>query len=193
MSAVFVPTRRKFSADQFERLGRSGILREDERVELLEGEMIDMAPIGSRHASAVNTLSMLFARAVGESALVSTQNRLRLSDLPCTRSMACARSGSSTWMRIGSRSTGRRARAAIGERGRSPRRRSHAGSASRSTAAVEERPGITATVTTRAHRDLGRQARRRPISGRRRPHDQSATPQRMQAGELPRVFERRSA
>ena len=80
MSAVFVPTRRKFSADQFEQLGRSGILREDERVELLEGEMIDMAPIGSRHASAVNTLSMLFARAVGESALVSTQNPLRLSD-----------------------------------------------------------------------------------------------------------------
>ena len=80
MSSVFSPTRHKWSADQFEKLGQAGVLGEDARVELINGEMIEMAPIGSRHASAVNTLSMLLARAVGESAIVSTQNPLRLSE-----------------------------------------------------------------------------------------------------------------
>ena len=80
MGAVFSPTRRKLSADQFERLGETGILGEDARGELVEGEMIEMAPIGSLHASVVNTLSMLLARAVGDAAIVSTQNPLRLSE-----------------------------------------------------------------------------------------------------------------
>ncbi|MCC6474448.1 MAG: Uma2 family endonuclease [Burkholderiales bacterium] len=80
MNAIFTPTRRKLSADEFERLGRAGILGEDARVELIEGEMIEMAPIGSRHAFVVNSLSMHFARTVGTSALVSTQNPLRLAE-----------------------------------------------------------------------------------------------------------------
>ncbi len=80
MSAVFTPQRRKLSAEQFERMGQTGILGPDARVELIEGEMIEMAPIGSRHAAAVDFLSMHFARAVGDAALVRTQNPLRLSD-----------------------------------------------------------------------------------------------------------------
>jgi Uma2 family endonuclease len=80
MSAVFTPQRRKLSADQFERMGQTGILGPEARVELIEGEMIEMPPIGSRHAAAVDFLSMHFARAVGEAALVRTQNPLRLSD-----------------------------------------------------------------------------------------------------------------
>jgi len=79
MSAIFTPTRRKLTADEFEKLGDAGILGEDSRVELVEGELIEMAPIGSRHAAAVNTLSMFFARAVADAAIVSTQNPLRLS------------------------------------------------------------------------------------------------------------------
>jgi Uma2 family endonuclease len=80
MSVVFTPQRRKLSADQFERMGQTGILGPDARVELIEGEMIEMAPIGSRHASAVDFLSMHFARLVGDAALVRTQNPLRLAD-----------------------------------------------------------------------------------------------------------------
>ena len=80
MSVVFTPHRRKLSADQFERMGQTGILGPDARVELIEGELIEMAPIGSRHAAAVGFLSMHFARAVGAAALVHTQNPLRLSD-----------------------------------------------------------------------------------------------------------------
>jgi Uma2 family endonuclease len=80
MSVVFTPQRRRLSADQFEQMGRTGILGPDARVELIEGEMIEMAPIGSRHAAAVDFLSMHFARAVGDAALVRTQNPLRLAD-----------------------------------------------------------------------------------------------------------------
>jgi Uma2 family endonuclease len=80
MSAIFTPQRRKLSAEQFERMGETGILGPEPRVELIEGEMIEMAPIGSRHASAVNFLSAHFVRAVGNAALVWTQNPLRLSD-----------------------------------------------------------------------------------------------------------------
>jgi hypothetical protein len=46
MSAVFTPQRRKLSADQFERMGETGILDPEPRVELIEGEMIEMPPIG---------------------------------------------------------------------------------------------------------------------------------------------------
>jgi Uma2 family endonuclease len=80
MSVVFTPQRRKLSADQFERMGQTGILGSDARVELIEGELIEMAPIGSRHAAAVDFLSMHFARLVGDAALVRTQNPLRLAD-----------------------------------------------------------------------------------------------------------------
>jgi Uma2 family endonuclease len=80
MSVVFTPHRRKLSADQFEQMGRTGILGPDARVELIEGEMIEMAPIGSRHAAAVAFLSMHFTRAVGDAALVWIQNPLRLAD-----------------------------------------------------------------------------------------------------------------
>jgi Uma2 family endonuclease len=80
MSVVFTPQRRKLSADQFEQMGRTGILGPEARVELIEGEMIEMAPIGSRHAAAVDFLSMHFARVVGDAALVRTQNPLRLAD-----------------------------------------------------------------------------------------------------------------
>ena len=59
-------------------MGRAGILGEDSRVELIEGELIDRAPIGSLHASVVSTLSMFFARQVGDLAMVSTQNPVSL-------------------------------------------------------------------------------------------------------------------
>ena len=80
MSVVFTPQRRKLSADQFEQMGRTGILGPEARVELIEGEMIEMAPIGSRHAAAVALLSRHFTRAVGDTALVWTQSPLRLAD-----------------------------------------------------------------------------------------------------------------
>jgi Uma2 family endonuclease len=56
-----------------------GILRDDDPVELIEGEIVEMAAMGNRHFLAVTRLNHLFVRAVGERALVSVQMSLRLS------------------------------------------------------------------------------------------------------------------
>jgi len=55
-----LPSRRRFSVDEYYRLTDAGILQPDERVELVEGEIIQMAPIGSRHAGSVNDLAKWF-------------------------------------------------------------------------------------------------------------------------------------
>lgn len=73
-------SRHYFTAAEFERMGEAGIFRKDARLELLEGEIIEMSPIGSRHAACVNILSRLLNLAIGDRAIVSTQNPLRLDD-----------------------------------------------------------------------------------------------------------------
>jgi Uma2 family endonuclease len=77
--AVDVQTRR-FTVREFNRMGKLGLFRPGERLELIEGEIIQMNPIGSRHASVVNRLNALFSRAVGEAAQVSIQNPVILDD-----------------------------------------------------------------------------------------------------------------
>lgn len=56
-----------------------GLLAPDARVELIEGEIIDMAPPGSRHAAIVSFLTQVITAAVGKSAIVSVQQPVRLS------------------------------------------------------------------------------------------------------------------
>ncbi|MBI5784863.1 MAG: Uma2 family endonuclease [Rhodocyclales bacterium] len=71
----------RWSVVEYHRIAESGLLGENDRVELIEGEMIDMAPIGSRHAFIVNRLSQAFS--VGGTKgqyLVSTQNPVCLGD-----------------------------------------------------------------------------------------------------------------
>lgn len=72
-------TRHRLTVDDYHRMGETGVLARDARVELLEGEVIDMAPIGSRHWSVVNRLNRNLSEAVGRRALVSVQSSLRLS------------------------------------------------------------------------------------------------------------------
>ena len=64
--------------DQYHRMGETGVLSPHDRVELIEGEIIDMAPIGSRHAAYVRKLTKLLSIAVGENAQVSVQNPIQL-------------------------------------------------------------------------------------------------------------------
>jgi Uma2 family endonuclease len=71
--------RRHFTVDEYYRMAKAGVLREDERVELLDGEIIEMSPIGSRHAACVRGLTRQFVRQLGDKAIVSTQNPVRLS------------------------------------------------------------------------------------------------------------------
>jgi len=67
-------TRHLFSTDDYHRMGEAGILGPDDRVELIEGEIIRMAPIGGPHIGIVNSLNVLFARQLFGRAVVSVQN-----------------------------------------------------------------------------------------------------------------------
>lgn len=70
--------RHKLSVADYHCLGAAGVLDEDDRVELIEGEVIDMAPIGSRHASVVTQLARRVMNAVGDAAIVYIQNPILL-------------------------------------------------------------------------------------------------------------------
>ena len=69
-----------FTVVEFERMGEAGIFPEGARLELVEGEIVEMSPIGSRHAACVKFLSRFMNRAVGDLALVSTQDPIRLDE-----------------------------------------------------------------------------------------------------------------
>lgn len=73
-----LPRKRKLTVTDYYCLAETGGLREGDRVELIEGEIIDMAPIGSPHASKVGYLTQRLQRAVGNRALVWVQMPVRL-------------------------------------------------------------------------------------------------------------------
>lgn len=75
------PARRHFNVTEYCRMGEAGIFSEDDRVELIQGEIVEMSPIGIRHASCVARLSKLLERQVGSNAIVWVQNPVRLSEL----------------------------------------------------------------------------------------------------------------
>ena len=59
-------------------MAEAGVFKPGERVELIEGEIIDMAPIGQNHEGSVIGFTRALVLACGDRALVSTQNSLRL-------------------------------------------------------------------------------------------------------------------
>lgn len=73
-------TRRKLDVAEYHRMAEAGILGPEDRVELIEGELVETAPIGAPHASTVNTLNELLVAAVGQRGIVSVQNPVRLDD-----------------------------------------------------------------------------------------------------------------
>jgi Uma2 family endonuclease len=77
-TATDLPRRHRLSVEDYYRMAEVGILGPDERVELIDGGIVDMAPIGSRHASAVRQLDKLLQRAVGDTAEVSVQSAIAL-------------------------------------------------------------------------------------------------------------------
>jgi Uma2 family endonuclease len=71
-------TRRRFTIEEYHRMAEAGILHEDDRVELIEGEIVQMTPIGRHHAACVAELTRLLVPAVGTRALLWPQNPITL-------------------------------------------------------------------------------------------------------------------
>ena len=75
-----LPAGRRFTVDEYLLLGAAGILAKEERIELLDGEIIQMAPIGNRHRSSVNWSADLMREAIGRRAMVQVQAPIQLDD-----------------------------------------------------------------------------------------------------------------
>jgi len=71
---------RRFTTEQFHAMERTGILAPDERIELIDGELIEIAPISARHLQTVNRLTRALIAVVGDPAIVSVQNPVALAD-----------------------------------------------------------------------------------------------------------------
>ena len=74
------PRENCFTVDEYHQLVERGFLSEDSPVELIEGEVVKMSPIGSRHAGIVNRSSAYLHRVLRDIVVVSVQNPIRLND-----------------------------------------------------------------------------------------------------------------
>jgi Uma2 family endonuclease len=72
--------RYRFTVREYNRMGEAGILGEGDRVELIEGEIVMMPPIGSRHAACVAYLNHFLVAAAGSEAIVRVQSPIVLDD-----------------------------------------------------------------------------------------------------------------
>lgn len=75
--AVRIP-RRRFTTDEYHRMGEAGVFAEDDRVELLDGEIVQMRPIGIPHSSSVDRLNAFFSRRLGRRAIIRVQGPIIL-------------------------------------------------------------------------------------------------------------------
>lgn len=78
MATAMDITRHRFTADEYQAMGEAGILGEDDRVELVDGEVLAMSPPGPQHTGAVNRLTHLLVHLVGDSAVVQVQSPVRV-------------------------------------------------------------------------------------------------------------------
>ncbi|HEV8676686.1 MAG TPA: Uma2 family endonuclease, partial [Methylomirabilota bacterium] len=70
--------RRRFTVEEYERMGETGILGPQDRVELIDGEVVQKVTISPRHAACVTALDRVFQFALGDRAVIRVQNPVRL-------------------------------------------------------------------------------------------------------------------
>ncbi len=78
---AITPTRHKLTTGDLSRMTEAGIFAGNQRIELIDGDLIDMAPIGQTHAATVNLLAKALILACGDRAIVSVQNSVELDPL----------------------------------------------------------------------------------------------------------------
>jgi Uma2 family endonuclease len=77
---MLVQTQHRFTVEDYYRMAETGVLRRDARVELLDGKIIDMSPIGSTHAGTVKRFIRIFTKLARDRWVISAQDPLRLDD-----------------------------------------------------------------------------------------------------------------
>jgi Uma2 family endonuclease len=80
MAVEVAAARRRFTRKEYYRMAEVGILGARERVELIQGEIVQMSPIGPRHAAFVDNLNRLLARRLPDDAIVRVQGPVALAD-----------------------------------------------------------------------------------------------------------------
>jgi Uma2 family endonuclease len=73
-------TRHRFTVEEYHKMAEAGVFSEDDRVELIGGEVVQMTPIGWCHARCVSNLNMLLARFAGDRCVVSVQNPITVDE-----------------------------------------------------------------------------------------------------------------
>jgi Uma2 family endonuclease len=76
------PQRHRITVDEYYRMAEVGLLAPDPRVELIEGEIIDMAPIGMEHGWVVDQLNHLLVTTIGTRGIVRVQGAVRTASPP---------------------------------------------------------------------------------------------------------------
>ena len=74
------PRRHRITVEHYYRMAEAGLFAPDERVELIDGEIVDMPPMGSRHAGKLSRLSQIISTAIGDRGIVRVQLPLRLGE-----------------------------------------------------------------------------------------------------------------
>lgn len=72
------PQSRAFTVGEYYRMAEANILSEEDRVELIAGQIVAMSPIGCRHAACVKRLNLLLGKMVGDSMLLGVQDPIAL-------------------------------------------------------------------------------------------------------------------
>ena len=67
---------RKFTVEEYEKMATEGIIKPEEKVELIRGEIIKMSPIGLKHITTINRLNNLLVYLLYKKAIVSVQNSI---------------------------------------------------------------------------------------------------------------------
>jgi Uma2 family endonuclease len=80
MNVAFVRDRTRISIDRYQKMVAAGVLTQRDRIELIDGEMVNMAPIGPKHAAITARLNKQFVLNVGDDAIISPRGPVNLGE-----------------------------------------------------------------------------------------------------------------